>query len=223
MKKGNTQKKFLFFFFGATLIALALYVLQNKIKYKLSKYYLSTKSKKRPEKSPCENCEILFTDGIPKHSSAYKKEGIRAGRTDADLNRLRSSGILVEINSSDDYIVRDMPHAKPFLLPKAVNFLNELSDRYKQSIEENNIEYIPFEITSATRSMESVDRLQKVNENAIKNSPHLKGKTLDISYTNFADQPEQRKIFINTLQRLKKEKRCFVKYENNGCLHITVN
>lgn len=109
------------------------------------------------------------------------------------------------------------------LMPKAILFLDQLSILYQQKCTDNRIEYIPFEITSATRSNESVKKLTKTNINARDNSAHLRGKTFDISYNAFYKQERQLDLFIASLNALKKENRCFVKYERNGCLHITVN
>ena len=86
------------------------------------------------------------------------------------------------------------------------------------------LKYIPFEITSATRTIESVKRLEKDNDNAIKNSAHLKGKTFDIGYINFANYPKQRALFISVLKSFREENKCFVKYEiGQKCFHVTAN
>jgi hypothetical protein len=82
---------------------------------------------------------------------------------------------------------------------------------------------VPFTISSATRSKESVDELMENNDNAIKNSPHLHGKTIDIKYSAFNKNTEQLKVFTTTLLLFKNKNKCFVKYERNGCLHTTVN
>ena len=87
----------------------------------------------------------------------------------------------------------------------------------------NHTKYVRFDITSATRSINSVNELSKENPNAIKNSAHLRGKTFDISYGAFSGYKIQLKLFIEALSELKNQKKCFVKYERNGCLHITVH
>jgi hypothetical protein len=62
----------------------------------------------------------------------------------------------------------------------------------------------------------------KSNANAIENSAHLKGKTFDISYRAFAGNRKQSGAFIEVLRELRAEGKCYVKYERNGCLHVTV-
>lgn len=81
---------------------------------------------------------------------------------------------------------------------------------------------VPFTISSLTRSTESVEKLMNNNRNAIKNSSHLKGKTFDISYRAFNKNKQQTIAFIAVLEELRNQNRCFVKFERNGCLHITV-
>ena len=87
----------------------------------------------------------------------------------------------------------------------------------------NNLDYIPLTITSLTRTKESVNRLIQNNQNAIEESAHLKGKTFDISYKAFGSNTKQFGLFADILNEERKKELCFVKYESNGCLHITVN
>ncbi len=51
---------------------------------------------------------------------------------------------------------------------------------------------------------------------------HLRGKTFDISYRAFNNNPKQTQAFIEVLKEFRIQNRCFVKFEKNGCLHITV-
>ena len=174
--------------------------------------------------APCESCNVLFTDGIYAHEVAYKRERINIQKNGQGLLKLESKGILERIHTNEFYVVRDMDFSDPLLMAKAVNLLTKLSKIYKGMIDELELRYIPFEITSATRTLESVQRLKKDNVNAIKNSAHLKGKTFDVSYINFADYPEQRVLFIKALKLLKDEKQCYVKFEvAQKCFHITAH
>ncbi len=77
-------------------------------------------------------------------------------------------------------------------------------------------------LTGFSRSKESVKRLGAVNKNSIENSAHLKGKTFDINYRAFDKNKKQNKAFIKVLNDLRLQGKCYVKYERNGCLHITV-
>ena len=60
-------------------------------------------------------------------------------------------------------------------------------------------------------------------ENAITESAHLMGETFDINYKAIGSNIKQFKVFSDVLNQYRKRGLCFVKYESNGCLHITVN
>ena len=110
----------------------------------------------------------------------------------------------------------------PALLPKGITFINKLSREYRALCDQKNIEYIPFRITSATRTIKSVKALMKDNGNAIENSAHLKGKTIDITYLTSKKHTKQKELFIQTLAKLKDQGLCYVKFEvKMKCLHIT--
>ena len=213
---------FTFFVFSGVCIII-LYPYRYKIKNKIASFFNSRKIN-NPSYAPCESCDQLFTDGISAHELAYKKEGIKSQKNSLELNNLESKGVLKKITTNDYYIVRDMDYSDPFLLPKAADLLTSISTLYMSKIDKAGLKYIPFEITSATRTIESVERLQRDNPNAIKNSAHLKGKTFDIGYINFANYPKQRALFISVLKSFREENKCFVKYEiGQKCFHITAN
>ena len=177
----------------------------------------------RKDNFSCNNCQNLFDDDVKTHQIAYTNEGIKPQKNDDGLNILSQKGVLKNIESNDSYLVRKLDHSKPLLMKKAVLFLDKLSMNYKQKCEMSHLYYIPFEITSATRTIQSVGKLSKSNNNAIENSAHLRGKTFDISYRAFSGYEKQLDLFISALNELKQQKKCYVKYERNGCLHITVN
>jgi hypothetical protein len=118
-----------------------------------------------------------------------------------------------------------MPESKPYVISECSDFLMTLSSLYHQRCLDSGISYHPFTISSGTRSKESVKRLieEKGNPNAIRNSPHLLGKTIDIRYDNFGGKEKQLSLFAAVLKEMKDDKKCFVKFEKNGCLHITAN
>ncbi len=208
------------------LVCLCLLAFQFRHPIKNNIIYWFGKMKNRgPRKNNtiCKNCEVLFTDGINAHEKAYKHEGIKPQKTDDGLIQLGKKNVLKEIESNEFYIVQDLTHSQPLLLPKAIDFIDKLSILYQQKCKEKNIEYLPYEITSVSRSRESVERLGKENENSIENSPHLKGKTFDMSWSKFDGYEAQLKLFTSALTELKNQNKCFVKFERNGCLHITVN
>lgn len=206
------------------IIVIVAFPFRHKIKNKVIYYYgaLKTRITGRGLVN-CKECDELFNDGVIAQEIAYKKEKIKEQKNDDGLLLLEQKGILKEISSNENYILRDLDFSQPLLMPKAIMFLDQLSKLYQQNCTEKSIEYIPFEITSATRSIESVSQLAKTNINARENSAHLRGKTFDVSYNTFYKHERQLSLFIISLKGLKNQNKCFVKYEKNGCLHITAN
>ena len=206
------------------IIVIVAFSFRHKIKNKVIYYYgaLKTRITGRGLVN-CKDCDELFNDGVITQDLAYKKEKIKEQKNDDGLLLLEQKGILKEISSNENYTLSDLNFSQPLLMPKAILFLDQLTKLYQQKCTDNSIDYFPFEITSATRSIESVKRLTKTNRNAIDNSAHLRGKTFDVSYNGFYKHERQLDLFIASLYDLKRQNICFVKYEKNGCLHITVN
>lgn len=172
--------------------------------------------------STCKQCGVLFQDGLTAHESAYQYEGIKPRNDFDDLEKLVEKHRLIELQSNENYIIEPMDASRPVLLPKGIAFINRLAQDYRALCDQENIEYIPFRITSATRTVKSVKKLMKHNGNAIENSAHLKGKTIDITYITHKKQAKQKALFIHALAKLKDKGLCYVKFEvQKKCLHIT--
>lgn len=86
-------------------------------------------------------------------------------------------------------------------------------------------------VTSVLRTRDDVRRLRKVNGNASANSAHQYATTFDITYARFerlslkgeaANNMRLANILGNVLEQMRKENRCYVKYERRQrCFHIT--
>jgi uncharacterized protein YcbK (DUF882 family) len=170
----------------------------------------------------CPGCNIYFPDVVAVQEKAYRNERIKKQQTFKGLDRLHAKGDLSEIASNEYYLVEDMGFARPYVMPKVVDFLNELSLQYKEELDKKGVSYYPFSITSATRSIESANDLADENTIARKNSHHLLGKTLDISYKKFGGSKERQLAFIDALKSLRESGKCYVIYEIKGALHLTV-
>lgn len=216
-------KPFLLSFFILTIASLVIaYPYRKKIKYKF-KVLLGYSINRSPSGSgSCSGCSTIFTDNVKRHQSAFSTSGMLPQKKDQDLDNLLKSRNLIRLKTNPLYIIRKARFSRPYMLPKAELFINDLSKKYSEKCRADSIKYIPFTISSVTRSHESVEKLRKSNKNAIKNSAHLRGKTFDISYRAFNKNKKQSKAFIAVLTELRAQKRCFVKFERNGCLHITV-
>jgi hypothetical protein len=197
---------------------------RNRVKGKIKSLmaYVVAGRPSRTASGTCPSCPQLFYDNVLTHKIAYLNDGISPQNKDKDLENLTQAGTLQKIETTELFIIRKAQFSRPYILPKAHSFIQDLSKKYYNKCLADSIKYVPFTISSVTRSKASVNKLMKNNGNAIKNSAHLRGKTFDISYRAFNNNKKQTKAFIAALNELKKQNRCYVKFERNGCLHITV-
>ena len=169
----------------------------------------------------CPNCASYFPDVVAVMDRAYRKERLKPQNSLTDLERLYRSGVLVKIPSDKRYIVDDMTHSVPYILPAVIPFLAELANEYERELQEKKLPIVPFIIISATRSIESAKQLNEENEIAREKSHHLYGKTLDISYKRFGNKYAQQICLIEALHTLRQRGSCYVKFERKGSLHLT--
>lgn len=207
---------YLLLFFGFTVLLIFLYPRVISVFFPL----LGKRNLSKNEL--CPECEIYFQDKQAKQERAYRNDGIKLQKELNGLDRLKRRRILKVIPDREYFkIDNKMTYSRPYLLPKAISFLDTLGKRYQNRLGSYPLE--AFVITSATRSISSLSKLNKTNINASKSSLHLRGKTFDISNSQFKND-STRSAFILTLKELKDQKKCFVKFEENQhCLHITVN
>lgn len=215
------------YFLGVILIGFLMlfivYPFRYRIIRKIKGEIESITLVNRPSKVACFNCASIFVDDVQKHKEAYRKEGIKPQKHNSGFIKFLKSGKLRAISNSEFYTIAKLSHSSPYLMPKAIAFIKDLSKRYKSKCNKKNIQLVPFTISSLTRTKTDVLELNRVNKNAILESAHLRGKTFDVNYYAFNNNKAQLKCFIASLSELRKRNRCFVKFEsNNGCLHITV-
>lgn len=150
---------------------------------------------------------------------------------DADVDPAHNPE-LVRIATSDLYVVEEMTHSKPYLVPEAALMLQYIATRFQEVLEDmahDSHGYRPI-VTSALRSREDVERLRRRNRNASENSCHRYGTTIDITYIRFIRDDgdtvneEWLKLALATaLYELRYEGICHVKYEyRQACFHITL-
>lgn len=175
--------------------------------------------------------EKAFNDLQGLQIRAAKSNGITPYATREEFSRacpgLIEEKILAKISSNKYYHVGHLTHSLPYLVPEAESLLTDIAELFR----EYSGTKAKFEITSILRTGEDVNKLQKINANATKNSCHCFGTTFDISYIRFkggvlrsADNPEElREALSKALYELRSESRCYVKFENRQkCYHITV-
>ncbi|MBU3675814.1 MAG: hypothetical protein FGM54_01330 [Chitinophagaceae bacterium] len=204
-----------------TSICIILSALIYYNRYKITRLFNAN----RPTtKVHCNSCNTYFPDNVKTQAKAYTKKGsgIQPQKHKSDLLRLVKKGELVPVEKSAYYELAHLSHSYPFVKPCVNTFLNTLSETYKKKCEARGLDYYPFEIVSLTRSIQSVRELTHDNPWAIKNSAHLRGKTLDINIYGFNGYQKNLDAFVSALRELRNKNQCYVKFESNGCLHITV-
>ena len=118
-------------------------------------------------------------------------------------------------------------------MPRAKELLDEIGRAFQDSLEVQGAGSYRIIVTSVLRSRDDIKKLRQVNSNASNESAHRYGTTFDITYMRFDHYnnkypytiPDEKLkgILAEVLLQLRKEKKCWVKYEiKQGCFHITV-
>ena len=166
---------------------------------------------------------------------AAQRHGITpvGNRQEADI--LVKNHKLVNICHSPYYIVDDLTHSIPYLVPKAQHLLNTICMNFMDSCMVKGLPPHLLMVTSVLRTTDDVSNLQKGNKNATTNSCHCYGTTVDIAYNRFMpvvgeygdvellrwDEP-MKKVLSEVLFDLREQGKCYVKYERKqGCFHLT--
>ena len=174
--------------------------------------------------------ERHFNDMQNKHKTAATQNGLSPFESraaiEAQYKKLRRERKLVHIESNPKYVVRDLTHSSPYVVPKVEKLLEDIADRFQEKTQSK----ARFIVTSVLRTEEDVKKLRRVNGNASTASCHCNATTIDISYVRFDADPvkprgdyELRMALAQTLHELRSEGRCHVKIERKQyCYHITV-
>jgi uncharacterized protein YcbK (DUF882 family) len=170
-----------------------------------------------------------FNDINDLHLASALKIGIKPLGNREEAEKMKSK--LTEVKTQKHFIVEELSHSIPFLVPKAANLLDNIAENFADSLKNLNAPHYKLIVTSVTRTQDDVKRLGRNNVNASKNSAHTYGTTFDISWKRFAKDDksskelseEQLKMVLATVLRdLKKESACYIKHEKKqACFHIT--
>jgi len=171
-----------------------------------------------------------FADRNPQHLQAAERIGLGHGPANRqEAAKMRDQ--LREISTNSYYVVEDLTHSLPYLVPTAANRLDSIGHEFAAILERNDLPQYRFRVTSVLRSSEDIRRLQRCNHNSISNSPHNYGTTFDIGYAHFdkvtqtADSMTDENLKLVLAQALLNQQReghIYVKYEyKQGCFHIT--
>jgi len=175
----------------------------------------------------CKNCDIEFNEKNSIHIIASKKSSLHSPiKKEIGIRKYLKNKSLVPLKDGEGYIIDKMPYSYPFLTAKTISFIEALGMEFKTACELSHLSCRPFIITSALRTKETVNKLQKINPNAIKESTHLYGCTFDITWSRFGygNDPDQEMLdlLIPCLKNMQKKRKCRIKFEmNQSCFHIT--
>ena len=183
----------------------------------------------RDHREPVRQYDRLFNDLNELQLEAAQKNGLKKFVTtdEAPTNRQ-----LQKIESNRYYNVQKLTHSVPYLVPKAAKLLEDMGKAFQDSLFNRGYNRgHRFTVTSVLRTEETVRQLRKTNVNSTENSCHCYGTTFDISYFTYstpdvgkaASVDKMRQILYQVAYDMKKQGRCYVKYEKQQtCLHITV-
>lgn len=181
------------------------------------------------------NYATLFNDQNGVQLKAAAKFGIQQSlknRNEAD----KVKDGLMRIRDNNYYSIAKLTHSIPYLTDGAAELLDMIGKNFLDSLESKGLNPNKIIVTSVLRTQEDIKKLQKSgNPNAISNSAHCYATTFDIAYTyydkswfknfRFCESVETetlKKVLGEVLRDLRKQKKCYVKYEvKQRCFHIT--
>ncbi len=119
-----------------------------------------------------------FRDNNKKHLAAAAAIGLKSrpkNREEAEKMRKQ----LKEIHTTKNYIIDDLTHSTPHLVPKAAAELDSIGAGFAAILARNGLPHYRFRVTSVLRTEEDIKKLQKSgNVNSVSNSAHCYGTTL---------------------------------------------
>jgi Family of unknown function (DUF5715) len=157
-------------------------------------------------------------------------------KTDSSFNaqivQLVRKSRLVKVTENNFYQLKSLTYSQPYLIPEAVDMLNEIGVRFQARLKEKHYKHFRFRITSLMRTVEMQSKLCHHNRNATKSqTAHLFGTTVDISYKDFYNidkdtiesSYEAVQALTQTLIAMRMEcKFLAVRERKQSCFHITV-
>ncbi len=171
-----------------------------------------------------------FNDLNPLHIEAATRLGIQpvSSREEAE----HASKKMVEIKTNKYYEVEELTHSIPYLVPEAATLLEDIGKSFLDTLYNHNASLYKVKVTSVTRTVDDISKLQKRNINSSSNSAHLYGTTFDLSWVRYAKVDEKDTLQIGNddlkmalamvLRDLQRADRCYIKHERKqGCFHIT--
>lgn len=199
----------------------------------------------------CPECKAIsreywsigrLKDNNDMHLESARRLGIQPFNSNAELEDkvagLVRRGKLKELDpKAETYRLKNLTHSYPYLVPKAVDLLNEIGERFHARLAASNLPPYYMMVSSVLRTLESQQGLGKRNSNATRSiSSHVYSTSFDISYKEFLPLHEKkapegfcrhdmmRHPLAEVLTEMSEEGKCRVVREvKQACFHITVN
>jgi hypothetical protein len=175
---------------------------------------------------------LKFNDRQDKQHAAAAAIGLPHPPKDrADAASMRSR--LVEVKTNDNYIVDDLTHSVPYLIPSAKRELDAIGEEWADILHRNNLPHYRFYVTSVLRTEEDIRYLQRSgNVNSVSQSCHCYGTTFDLAYMrydkvtrtpDYMHEDNLKLVLGQTLLNHQRAGKIYVKYEaKQSCFHVTV-
>jgi hypothetical protein len=176
--------------------------------------------------------KLKFNDLQTKQHAVASRIGLlRPPKDRADAASMRRQ--LVEIETTENYIVDSLTHSVPFLIPSAKRELDAIGAEWADILSRNGLPHYRFYVTSVLRTQEDIKYLQRSgNINSVTQSCHCYGTTFDLAYMRYdkvsrthtyMHEDNLKLVLGQVLLNHQRAGKIYVKYEaKQSCFHVTV-
>lgn len=119
------------------------------------------------------------------HIQKAKALGVSSPPTRQAAVTLAEQDKLAALDATDLYYVQPMDYSVPYVTKDMANLLTLVGLRFREALREEGLPPYRYVITSGTRSEEDQKNLRRTNSNAVPESSHQFGTTVDIHYGKF--------------------------------------
>lgn len=214
----------------------------------ISAYFILTHKKEEVKPNKYTDCHQILNASAPISPSSVlndkndiqlvhaQKNGLKQPfATNAEFDSLITMKVLkselVEVKDNKFYHLKSLKHSHPYLIPEAVNMIDEIAFRFQKRLKEKKLGNYCFFLTSLLRTVETQEKLSHRNGNASDRTAHYYGTTVDISYKHFYNLDNDLIVpsweiiqeLTQTLIEMREEcKILAVRERKQSCFHITV-
>ncbi len=178
------------------------------------------------------NYKTAFNDLQSKQHAVASRIGLpRPPKDRDDASSMR--GRLVEVKTNENYIVDELTHSVPYLIPAAKRELDAIGEEWADILQRNGLPHYRFYVTSILRTQQDIKYLQRSgNINSVTQSCHCYGTTFDLAYMrydkvtrtcDYMHEDNLKLVLGQVLLNHKRAGKIYVKYEaKQSCFHVTV-